>query len=102
MNRLTGRAFVLHVRDMPQPSNGLTTWSTTTITSQAIGTAAKNPSAALQPLRRRTVPEPVGCGHDQVGDDRAGEQHDRGVRHERQQAQVATGQDGRRGPIATS
>ena len=44
------------------PNQGRMTWSATTMTSQAIGTAAKKPSAALQPLRRRTVPEPVGCG----------------------------------------
>lgn len=45
-----------------QPRSGRRTWVATTMTSQAMGTAAKNPSAALQPLRRRTLPEPVGCG----------------------------------------
>ena len=41
---------------------GRTIWTATIITRYAIGTAAKNPRAALQPVRRRTVLEPVGCG----------------------------------------
>ena len=45
-----------------QPNIGRTICAATTMTSHAIGTAAKNPSAALQPLRRRTVPDPVGWG----------------------------------------
>src|SRR5215207_5800205 len=45
-----------------QPSSGRRIWMATTMTSQATGTAAKNPRAALQPVRRRTVPEPVGWG----------------------------------------
>lgn len=45
-----------------QPNSGRTSWSVATITSQAIGTAAKKPSAALHAVRRRTPPEPVGWG----------------------------------------
>ena len=45
-----------------QPNSGRTNWSVAIITSQAIGTAAKKPSAALHGLRRRTVPDPVDCG----------------------------------------
>src|SRR6478672_6574293 len=49
-------------RVVHQPSHGRTTCRATTITSQAIGTAAKKPRAALHADLRRTVPDPVGCG----------------------------------------
>jgi spermidine synthase len=39
-----------------------TIWIAATITSQAIGTAAKKPRAALHALLRRTVDDPVGWG----------------------------------------
>ena len=62
-----------------QPSSGRTIWVAATITSQAIGTAAKNPSAALQPLRRRTVPGAGRLRDDEPGDDAPDDEDGQGV-----------------------
>src|SRR3954469_8412125 len=58
---VTGCGLLVRARTS-QPRMGRMIWTATTITRQAIGTAAKNPRAALQPFRRDTVPDPVGCG----------------------------------------
>lgn len=49
-------------RFVAHPNHGRMTWSATAMTRYAIGTAAKNPRAALHPLRRLTDDAPLGCG----------------------------------------
>jgi len=49
-------------RSTTQPKNGRMICIAAIITSHAIGTAAKKPRAALHALRRRRIPDPLGCG----------------------------------------
>ena len=75
--------------------SGLTSSCRTTRTRYAIGTAANSPSARLHGVRvARRSPAPVGSGTDEERQHRAGDQHDRDVQREREQAQVTARQRG--------